>query len=183
MSFPNSELYHEIRAIAKRFMSRERRDHTLSPTDLFHEAYARLSPFLSAEVGSCVAGEAADRRNTLPSLFAITMRRVLIDHARKRARRRRRLARVGWIEPADANSYASQCEENHAVRLLDLDEALTRFALKYPLHAKIVELKYFGGLTVVECAEEVDLCPATTQRYWNFARAWIARELSRIELE
>ncbi len=173
MSIPNSELYRELRALAKRLMSRERRDHTLSPTDLFHEAYTRLTPLLR---------DSTDQVESLPGLFAITMRRILIDHARKRARRKKRLTRV-----SNAGARVEQiCEEwddaDNAEKLLELDEALTRLAAQYPLHAKVVELKYFGGLSVAACAQELGFCVAKTQRYWNFSRAWIAREIDRISL-
>jgi RNA polymerase sigma factor (TIGR02999 family) len=184
MNMPSTELYQELRAIAKRFMNRERKDHTLSPTDLLHEAYTRLCPLLSSSTfGNPELDVANHKAETLPSLFAITMRRVLIDHARKRARRSVRLKRVGWIEPSDDSDCGTVVEKGKAASLLELDEVLTRFAIRYPLYAKVVELKFFGGLTVVQCAEEIGVCPATAQRYWNFARAWIAREMDRIELE
>ncbi len=93
------------------------------------------------------------------------------------------MARVGWVEPPDDNDCGTATEVNEAASLLELDEILTRLAIRYPLHAKVVELKFFGGLNMGQCAEEIGVCPATAQRYWNFARAWIAREIKRRELE
>jgi RNA polymerase sigma-70 factor (ECF subfamily) len=174
MSFSHPELYRELRAIARRFMSRERVDHTLSPTDLFHEAYTRLAPVLN---------HASTNVKSLPGLFAITMRRILIDHARKRARKQRKMTRVGSLTHMMEVSCEADSQEKTAITLLELDQALTRLAAVYPVHAQVVEMKFFGGMTVAECAEEIGICRATTQRYWNFARAWIARELDRIELE
>lgn len=182
MSFPNAELYNELRAIAKRFMSRERRDHTLSPTDLFHEAYTRLGPILSAtSTGAKGPGEATSGAETLPALFTITMRRVLIDHARKRSRRIRKLTRLA-VPSQTLNSFGcATSEEDRADQILVLDTALKRLAIDYPVHAKIVEYKFFGGMTFLQCAKNLDIGEATVHRYWNFARAWINREMHRID--
>ena len=155
-------------------MRRERADHTLSPTDLFHEAYLRLAPFLD---------HSATNTTSVAGLFAVTMRRVLIDHARKRARTRRKAMRSGSATSVTDFSNEDEKQEAEAVKLLDLDEALSRFAVRYPVHARVVEMKFFGAMTITECAEEVGICRATAQSYWNFARAWIARELDRIDLE
>lgn len=184
MNMPSPELYQELREIAKRLMLGERKGHTLSPTDLLHEAYTRLCPTLSSSPGGKQEpNDATYRIETLPSLFATTMRRVLIDHARKRVRRNSRLARVGWVEPSGDGDSVLGDGKGEAAGLIEVDEILTRFAMRYPMYAKVVELKFFGGLTVVQCAEEIGVCPATAQRYWNFARAWIAREIERRELE
>jgi len=75
----------------------------------------------------------------------------------------------------------SQTSNGLADRLLELDLALQRLAEVYPVHAKVVELKYFGGLTVHQCADQLEIGPATVQRYWQFARAWIGREMEKID--
>jgi DNA-directed RNA polymerase specialized sigma24 family protein len=77
---------------------------------------------------------------------------------------------------------ADSSENDYADRLVELDLALHQFAKQYPVHSKVVELKYFGGLTVLQCAEQLDIGAATVQRYWNFARAWIGREMEKNEL-
>jgi RNA polymerase sigma factor (TIGR02999 family) len=172
MKLLTSELYRELRELAKNYMRGERKDHTLSGTDLFHEAYSRLHPSLPT-----LSNESGDLR----ALFAITMRRILLDHARKKTRRARLVARIAIPDNQLDRFSATTSEEDNAERLLELDEALQRFAEKYPIHAQVVELKYFGGMTVQQCADHLGICTATVQRYWNFARAWIGREMERIE--
>jgi RNA polymerase sigma factor (TIGR02999 family) len=174
MNSMTAELYRELRELAKSYMRGERKDHTLSGTDLFHEAYGRLGPSLSA-----VDSESGELR----ALFAITMRRVLIDYARKHARRARLLARSAFYDNKLDLLKAPTSEEENADKLLELDEALQRFAQKFPAQAEVVELKYFGGMTVQQCADDLGICTATVQRYWNFARAWIGREMERIRNE
>lgn len=173
MSLPSPDNYQELRMMAKHIMRSERKGHTLSATDLFHEAYWRLSPLLSPTCKDL--GE-------FRSLFALTMRRVLIEYARKRARRNRRYSRLA-ISSDELVQFLdlSNPQEDSAERLLDLDLALSRFAEKFPMHARVVELKYFGGLTVQQCAEQLEISPATVNRYWNFARAWIGREMEKID--
>jgi RNA polymerase sigma factor (TIGR02999 family) len=111
------------------------------------------------------------------------MRRVLIDYARKHARRARLLARSAFYDNKLDLLKAPTSEEENADKLLELDEALQRFAQKFPAQAEVVELKYFGGMTVQQCADDLGICTATVQRYWNFARAWIGREMERIRNE
>lgn len=170
----NAEIYQELHNLAKGFMRRERRDHTLSPTDLFHEAYSRLRghlPTHEAQIGQ------------LRGLFAVAMRRVLIEHARKHSRRKRLIPRC-FLEPDDLDGLlVIDTDEDLSMHLLDLDTALARLSEHYPIEAKVVELKYFGGMTVKQCSEYLEICPATVQKYWNFARAWIGREMERISLE
>lgn len=171
MSMPSVEMYRELRSLARTLMRSERRGHTLSPTDLFHEAYSRLNPFLA---------ESEKDIGEFRGLFAMTMRRVLVEHARKRSRRMRRLARVAV--PSDQFLTVLDVHDGklHLDRLLDLDLALRRLSEVFPVHAQVVELKYFGGLTVAQCAEQLGIGQATVQRYWNFARAWIGREMEKL---
>lgn len=171
MSMPSVEMYRELRSLARTLMRSERRGHTLSPTDLFHEAYSRLNPFLT---------ESEKDIGEFRGLFAMTMRRVLVEHARKRSRRMRRLARVAV--PSDQFLTVLDVHDGklHLDRLLDLDLALRRLSEVFPVHAQVVELKYFGGLTVAQCAEQLGIGQATVQRYWNFARAWIGREMEKL---
>jgi len=171
MHTPSAEMYRELRSLARSLMRGERRGHTLSPTDLFHEAYTRLNPFLT---------ESEKEIGEFRGLFAMTMRRVLVEHARKRSRRMRRLGRVAV--PSDQFLTVLDVHDGklHLDRLLDLDLALRRFSEVFPVHAQVVELKYFGGLTVAQCAEQLGIGQATVQRYWNFARAWIGREMEKL---
>jgi RNA polymerase sigma factor (TIGR02999 family) len=166
-----AEMYDELHALAKNYMRGERSDHTLSASDLFHEAYSRLRPHLPLVEADFAA---------LRMMFATTMRRVLIDHARKHLRRENRIARV-----AVPSEVLDQCtalsDEDPSRKLLELDEALKRLAACYPVHSQIVELRYFGGLSFEECGDELGLSISVVQRHWKFARAWIAREISNID--
>lgn len=171
MNLITEELYRELHELAKSYMRGERKDHTLTGTALLHEAYTRLRPALS---------DAAADNGEVRARFAITMRRILIDHARKKSRRARLVARFALYDNGLEQLCDSTPEEDDANKLLELDEALQRFAQKYPIHSQVVELKYFGAMTVQQCADHLGICQATVQRYWNFARAWIGREMTRI---
>ena len=138
---------------------------TLQPTAVVHEAYLRLS------------GGAAPIYNGRAHFLAAAaraMRHVVIDHARARSADKRGggLTRVtlGDAEPGGVGSEAE---------ILDLDRALDRLERRDPEKARIVELRYFGGLSIEETAALVDLSPATVKRHWSFARAWLAREVGR----
>lgn len=170
----SAELYSELHKLAHYFIRSERKDHTMSGTDLFHEAFSRLRPSLPI-----VASDSGELR----ALFAITMRRILLDHARKKLRRERIISRVMIQDDGIECICGAELEDENAEKLIDLNEALRRLQSKYPLHAQIVELKYFGGMTVAQCGEHLGICNATVQRYWSFARAWIGREMERISLE
>ena len=155
-------LYQELRALARSRLARERGDHTLTPTALVHEAYLRL-----------VGGQlpALRDRNHFLAIAAIAMRRVLVDHARGLARDKRGgdLTRVSLGEGAGAALDPPQ--------LLELDLALTRLAAQDADMARVVELRWFGGLEVEEVAAVLALSPRTVARRWTQARAWLSREL------
>lgn len=157
-------LYQELRALARNRLARERGDHTLTPTALVHEAYLRL-------VGGSLP--ALRDRNHFLAIAAIAMRRVLVDHARGLARDKRGggLARVSL---ADGVGTAAV----EPAQLLELDLALTRLASMDPDMARVVELRWFGGLEVEEVASVLDLSPRTIARRWTQARAWLSRELA-----
>jgi RNA polymerase sigma-70 factor (ECF subfamily) len=167
-----AEMYDELHALAKNYMKGERSDHTLSASDLFHEAYSRLRPHLPLVDADF---------NALRSMFATTMRRVLIDHARKHIRRENRITRVTVPDEMLEHAIYLSDDEDPSRKLLELDEALKRLAECYPVHSQIVELRYFGGLTFEECASELGVPISIIQRRWKFARAWIAREISQID--
>lgn len=172
MDVSGQDIYSELKTLARAYMRRERRNHTLSPTDLFHEAYCRVYPRISHGV---------ERIHEVRAMFAVTMRRVLIDHARKRTRRQRILFPVCMsveecLNPTDLGP------DHHELELLELlNRALEAMVEKYPAHAKIVELKVFGGETIQSCAELLGISEATVQRRWRFSKAWLIREIKRIE--
>ena len=154
-------VYGELRKVAGSYLSMERPDHTLQPTALVHEAYLRL----------------VDQRNVdwqnRAHFFAIAakmMRRILVDHAR-----RRRAAKRGV--PALVLETAMEEGLSRDPELLALDSALSGLESLDPRQAQIVELRFFGGLTVEETAEAAGISPATVKREWRTARAWLAREI------
>lgn len=157
-------VYEELRRIAARQMNRERPDHTLQPTALVHEAYLRLfeGPL-----------EVNDRAHFL-ALAARVMRRLLINHAEAR----RADKRGGDAPHVTLSGAENVAEAEPATEVLMLDAALQRLAEFDRRAAEIVEMRYFGGMTLEEVARATDLSPATIKREWTAARAWLRRELS-----
>ncbi len=156
-------VYDELRAQARRQLSHERRNHTLQPTALVHEAFVRL------------AGQDRARWQNRQQFFAgaaQAMRRVLVDHARARAAVKRGEGRT-LLALEDAPEPAAQAE----VDVIELDQALERLAVIDPRQARVVELRYFGGLTAEEAASALDVSLATVNRDWAMARAWLFRQL------
>jgi RNA polymerase sigma factor (TIGR02999 family) len=157
-------VYDELHRLARRYMSRERKGHTLQTTALIHEAYVRL----------------VDQKNVLwanrSHFFAISaqiMRRILIDHARRHQYAKRGGgARQVSLEEA-ATVVPDQSEE-----LLRLDEALKSLAEMDPRRSQVVELRYFGGLNNEEIAGVLHISENTVTRDWNMARAWLYQQLT-----
>jgi RNA polymerase sigma factor (TIGR02999 family) len=157
-------VYEELRALARRHLRGERHRLTLQPTALVHEAYLRL-------VGSGVPWE--DRAHFF-GVASRLMRQVLVDHARARqAKKRGGEATRVELTGVDPSSSLP------AVDVLALHEALDRLAAIDATSERIVEMRYFGGLTVEETAEALSISPATVKRDWSAARAWLLREISR----
>lgn len=157
-------IYKELRALAQQQMARERRDHTLSATALVHEAYARL------------AGERRLAWQTRAHYFiaaAEAMRQVLLDHARAKGRQKRGGDRRRVDLASLDLSMATDPDE-----ILSLDDALCRLTDQEPEIGRIVHLRFYAGLSVADTAAALDLSPATVKRRWEFARAWLFRELS-----
>lgn len=158
-------LMRELRAIAAAFLRDERSDHTLQATALVHEAYIRL-------VDSTVLAE-GDREHFL-SLAARAMRRVLIDHARKRG-----AARRGGGRQRVTLHRELAADEQRTVDLMTLDELLERYAKLDPRGGRVVEMRFFGGLSVDEVARVLGVSDRTVKADWATARAWFAREIAR----
>ena len=156
-------VYDELRRLAASYLGRERADHTLQPTALVHEAYIRL-----------VAQESVDWRNRdhFVGLAAEMMRRVLVDHARRHKRNKR----GGGLKLALVE--ADVVVETEGEDLVALDEALKRMARKHPQKARVIELRFFGGLSIEETARVLNVSDSTVERDWKFARAWLGRELN-----
>ncbi len=157
-------LYPELRRLAQQLFRRERQDHTLQPTALVNEAWLRLSG------GSAMASE--DRRH-LFAMAARVMREILVDHARSRGRVKRDGGERVTL------SRLELAESNEALDLVDLDEALQRLEAIDPVKARIVELRYFGGLSIEETGQNLDQSPATVKRHWQAARLWLFNALSQ----
>jgi RNA polymerase sigma factor (TIGR02999 family) len=156
-------VYRELRAIAAGHLRGERRDHTLQPTALVHEAYLKL-----------VDQTRADWKNR-EHFFAVAaqmMRRILVDHARAhRAVKRGRDVEKVSLETAHELVSAPVPD------VLALDDALTRLSALDARQGQVVELRCFGGLTIEETAVAMDLSPTTVKQEWRLAKAWLVREL------
>ena len=157
-------VYQELRRMARGYMKRERPDHTLQSTALVHEAYMRL-------VDQRVAWQG---REHFFAIAAQMMRRILVDHAKKN-RSAKRSAGARPLSLAEPLVVAAKPDKD----LVALDEALERLARHDPQRSRIVELRFFGGLSNEECAAVLGISPATVQRQWAGARAWLYRELNR----
>jgi RNA polymerase sigma-70 factor, ECF subfamily len=158
-------VYDELRRLAAAYLRRERPGQTLQPTALVHEAYLRLMK------------DRPDRwqnRAHFCAIAAHSMRQILIERARARGAQKR-----GGAQPRvtlDEGLIAGG--ESPTVDLLALDRALERLEALDPEQARLVELRFFGGLTIEETAEAMKISPATVKRHWTVARAWLARELA-----
>lgn len=156
-------VYAELKRLADVHMRQERPDHTLGTTGLVHEAYLRL-----------VDGASIDwqGRAHFFGVASRAMRRILVDHARRRtAQKRSRQQGVSLDEGAAAVDLPGE-------EVLAVDEALERFARQDPRAAQLVELRYFAGFSIEEAAELLSISPATAKRDWALARAWLAKDLA-----
>ena len=159
-------VYGELKRIAARQLRRERPDHTLSTTALVHEAWLELSNLDRIKW---------QNRNHYLAIAAQAMRRVLIDHAVAR----RAQKRGGGHDVATLEDDAVLLVDGPAEELLDLDHALQRLSAIDERQGRIVECRFFGGMSIEETAEALELSPATVKREWALARAWLNRELTR----
>jgi RNA polymerase sigma factor (TIGR02999 family) len=160
-------LYDELHAMARRRMRGERHRLTLQTTALVHETFLRLSQNVRMSY--------QDRHHFL-ALAATVMRRVLVDRARER-RSAKRGGETLLVEIDELADLAA-AEGERAVELLDLDRALDHLGALYPRHARVVELRFFGGLEEEEIATALAISTRTVRRDWTFAAAWLARELA-----
>ncbi|MCA9276997.1 MAG: sigma-70 family RNA polymerase sigma factor [Phycisphaerales bacterium] len=160
-------LYETLRAIAHNQMRRERAGHTLEATAVVHEAYMRLSEL--------DGGAWADQDHFL-SIAAASIRRVLVDHARGR----NSLKRGGDAGRLTLHSGIADTPTDSAIDRIDilaLDEALTKLAAQDEESARLVELRYFGGMTIDQAADHLSIGRNTAARRWRAARAWLKREI------
>ena len=158
-------VYNELRVLARRQLSRERGDVALQPTMLVHEAFLRLSRQAPPAVSDSAQYFA---------LASHVMRHVLVDHARARDARKRGGDCQVTLTPDIADAPGMD-----KVNLLDLNRALERLERMHPDKAKLVELRFFAGLTVEECATVLGVSVPTVHRHWAFAKAWLFRALQQ----
>jgi RNA polymerase sigma-70 factor, ECF subfamily len=158
-------IYHELRRLARYYLRGERRGHTLQATALVHETYLRL---LSQREGLW------DDRARFIGIAAHLMREILVDYARGRQREKRGGKEQQRVPLREGVAVLNPVQTEHWIAL---DSALERLAQLDARQAQIVEMRYFGGLTVEETASLLDISPKTVKRDWSAARAWLRREL------
>ncbi len=156
-------VYNELRRLAHSYLRRERKDLTLQTTALVHEAYLKLIDQRSVNF---------QNRAQFFALSAQAMRRILLDNARRHLAAKRGKGEKTSLE--DAPEISIETDEN----LIALDMALRELEQFDAKQSKIIELRYFGGLTIEETAEVLKISPATVKREWTFARAWLYQKLS-----
>jgi len=159
-------VYDELKRQAARYLRRERRDHTLRPTALVHEAYLRL-------FGQDRA--AWKNRAQFFGVAAQVMRRILVDHARNRGAAKRA---GGWRRVSLDDDMGAPARD---LDLVELEDALVELATLDPDKVRMVELRFFGGLSLDETAEVLGVSPSTITREWRMTRAWLYRRLRRRE--
>jgi RNA polymerase sigma-70 factor, ECF subfamily len=157
-------VYRELHRLAVHYMRNERPGHTLQATGLINEAYVRLIDWRNVRW---------ENRSHFYAVVAQFMRRVLVDYARSRLYAKR----GGDCHPVSLEEGATLADDS-MMTLVDVDLALQRLAAIDPRPAQVVELRYFGGLSVEETAEVLKVSTITVIRSWNFAKAWLLRELS-----
>ena len=160
-------VYQELHRLAHRYLGRERAGHTLQTTALVNEAYMRLVDWQSVEW---------QNRAHFFAISAQLMRRILVDFARSR-----RFAKRGGGAPQVAFDEAMAIAPKRGLDLVALDDALTSLAALDPRQSQVVELRFFGGLSIAETAEVLKVSPGTVRRDWSLAQAWLHRELSKGE--
>jgi RNA polymerase sigma-70 factor (ECF subfamily) len=158
-------IYDELRSLAGNYLRRERENHTLQPTALVHEAYLKLIDQKNVRW---------QNRAHFFGIAANIMRRILVDHARKHTAEKR----GGAGENLPLEDELIIVSEGKSAELLALDEALENLAKIDPQKSKIVELRYFGGLSVEETAEVLGVSEITVKRHWRMAKAWLYGQIS-----
>jgi RNA polymerase sigma-70 factor, ECF subfamily len=166
-------VYDELRRLAKNHLSKERPDHTLQTTALVHEAYLRLIDQKSVNWNN---------RAQFFGIAAQMMRRILINHANERQAQKRQ----GYATKVSLDQERTKVSLDEAVSLFEkrevdlmaLDEALNDLATLDPQQTRIVELRFFGGLTIDEVSAVLGISPATTKREWDSAKLWLRRQLN-----
>ncbi|MFK5956374.1 MAG: sigma-70 family RNA polymerase sigma factor [Planctomycetota bacterium] len=156
-------IYEDLRRLAESYLRNERKGHTLQATALVHEAYLRLV---------LVEGDSIQGRSHFFRLAARAMRRLLVDHARRKSAKKR-----GENPVFQTQTDLHRPEEWNHADILELDDALDSLAQKDERKARLVELRFFGGMTIEEAADALSIGHSTAERDWAFAKAWLSKEL------
>ena len=158
-------VYDELRRLARHHLKAERQNHTLQTTGLVHEAYLRLVGYAPLWM---------DNRTHFLAVASHLMRQILVDYARKHgaAKRGSNCLTLSLDESVDV-------PRDRDLKLIVLDEALNRLASRDPMQSRIVEMRFFGGLSIDESSEVLNVSRATVKREWTVARAWLYREMAR----
>jgi len=159
-----SLVYNDLRQAAAQLLRNERRDHTLQPTELVHEAYLRLVDQTRCEW---------QNRAHFFAVASRAMRRILVDHARRRGSQKRGSGQT----KLDLDEALMVGSESADELVLELEDALSNLSVQYPEAARIVEMRFFGGLTHDECACVMGFSRRTATRHWSFAQTWLYREI------
>lgn len=159
-------VYDELRKISSKYLRDEYRNHTFQTTELVHEAFIKLTGSENISWQS---------RAHFFGIAAQSMRQILVDHARKRKAKKRGEGKVN-ISLDEILELSDQSDE----QIIALDEALKKLESIEERSSKIVELRFFSGLTIDETAEVLNISPATAKRDWNFAKAWLYREITSV---
>jgi RNA polymerase sigma factor (TIGR02999 family) len=157
-------VYLELRKLAAQKLSGGKPGQSIQPTMLVHEAYVRLVDVKEPQQWNS--------RGHFFGAAAEAMRRILVEHARRKQTQKRQATYL----QVDPNQFSSQ-QSSQQIDLIALDEALSGLAEKWPEKCKLVELRYFAGLTVAESAELLGISVATAERHWTFARTWLHKQL------
>lgn len=157
-------VYDRLRLLARRQLQNERPDHTMAPTDLVHEAYLKLVDTHSTTW---------ENQSHFFRVAAQAMRRILVDHARRRQAGKRSRQLSVTLDP-DLLALVTDPDRE----VLAVDDALERLGQEDPRAVRLVELRYFAGLSIEEAARALDVSAATAKRDWRFARSWLHRALS-----
>ncbi len=156
--------YTALRGLAAAYLHKERADHTLQPTALVHEAYVKLA--------GMSAGPVWNGKTHFQAVAANAMRQILVDHARRRATQKRG---GDWLRITLTPDVAAT--PGRDVEMIALDEAMRELAELDERKARVVELRFFGGLTCAEAAEQLGISPKTVEADWYFSRAWLRARL------
>jgi RNA polymerase sigma-70 factor, ECF subfamily len=165
-----SVLYDDLRSLASKFLSRESSSHTFQPTDLVNESFLKLVDQTRVSWQG---------KTHFMAVSAQAMRRILVDHARTKHRKKRGGRDRIRLQLREDHAFSLECPEE----IVFVDEILAKLEKLDPLHARILEFRLFGGMGMQEIGEVLGVCSRTVERHWAMVRAWFLREIQVVELE